>query len=77
MLRVRIVQIFKDLNITMGKYVLHSYFYSIDMDGVDIILGHSWMDSQQLLLLYKIILSCFDTKKTQITLRIFLLLSKK
>ena len=74
MLRVRIVQIFKYLNI---KYVLHSYFYSIDMDDVDIILGRSWMDSQQLLLLYKIILSCFDTKKTQITLRIFLLLSKK
>ena len=50
MLRVRIVQIFKYLKITMGKYVLHSYFYSIDMDDVDIILGHSWMDSQQLLL---------------------------
>jgi hypothetical protein len=39
------VQIFKDLKITMDKYVLHSYFHAIDMDDVDIILGYPWMDS--------------------------------
>jgi hypothetical protein len=39
------VQIFKDLKITMDKYVLHSYFYAIDMDDVDIVLGYPWMDS--------------------------------
>jgi hypothetical protein len=25
--------------------VLHSYFYAIDMDDVDIFLGYPWMDS--------------------------------
>jgi hypothetical protein len=39
------VQIFKDLKITMDKYVLHSYFHAIDMDDVDIVLGYPWMDS--------------------------------
>jgi hypothetical protein len=39
------IQIFKDLNITMDKYVLHSYFYAIDMDDVDIVLGYPWMES--------------------------------
>jgi hypothetical protein len=29
----------------MDKYVLHSYFYAIDMDDVDIIFGYPWMDS--------------------------------
>jgi hypothetical protein len=29
----------------MDKYVLHSYFHAIDMDGVDIVLGYPWMDS--------------------------------
>ena len=32
--------VFKDLNITMDKYVLHSYFHDIDMDEVYIILEH-------------------------------------
>jgi hypothetical protein len=31
-------QNFKDLNITMDKYVLHSNFHAIDRDDVDIIL---------------------------------------
>jgi hypothetical protein len=39
------VQIFKDLNITMDKYVLHSYFYVMDMDEVDIVLGYPWIES--------------------------------
>ena len=34
------VQFFKDLKITMDKYVLHSYFYAMDMDEVDIVLGY-------------------------------------
>jgi hypothetical protein len=29
----------------MGKNVLHSNFYAINMDDVDIILGYPWMDS--------------------------------
>jgi hypothetical protein len=37
------VQIFKDLKITMDKYVLHSNFCAIDMNDVDIILGYPWM----------------------------------
>jgi hypothetical protein len=37
-------QFFKYLNIIMDKYVLHSIFYAIDMDDVDIVLGYSWMD---------------------------------
>jgi hypothetical protein len=37
------VQIFKDLKITMGKYVLHSDFYAMDMDEVDIVLGYPWI----------------------------------
>jgi hypothetical protein len=39
------VQIFKDLNITMDKYVLHSNFYAMDMDEVDIVLGYPWIES--------------------------------
>jgi hypothetical protein len=39
------VQIFKYLKLSMDKYVLHSYFYAIDMDDVDIVLGYPWMDS--------------------------------
>jgi hypothetical protein len=37
------VQIFKDLKFTMTKYVLHSNFYPIDMDDLDIILGYPWI----------------------------------
>jgi hypothetical protein len=29
----------------MDKYVLHSYFYAIDMDEVDIVLGCPWIES--------------------------------
>jgi hypothetical protein len=39
------VQIFKDLKISMDKYVLHSYFYAMDMDEVDIVLGYPWIES--------------------------------
>jgi hypothetical protein len=39
------VQIFKDLKITMDKYVLHSNLYAMDMDEVDIVLGYPWMES--------------------------------
>jgi hypothetical protein len=39
------VQIFKDLKLSMDKYVLHSYFYAMDMDEVDIILGYPWIES--------------------------------
>jgi hypothetical protein len=38
------VQIFKDLNITMVKYALYSYFHAIDIDFVDVVLGYPWMD---------------------------------
>ena len=39
------VQVFKDLKVTMDKYVLHSNFFAIDMDDVDVVLGYPWMDS--------------------------------
>jgi hypothetical protein len=39
------VQIFKDLKITMDKYVLHSDFCAIDMNDVDVILGYPWMET--------------------------------
>jgi len=39
------IQNLKYLNITMNKYVLHSYFHSIDMNDVDVILGYPWMES--------------------------------
>jgi hypothetical protein len=39
------VQLFKDSKIIVEKYVLHSYFYAIDMDGVDIVLVYPWMHS--------------------------------
>jgi hypothetical protein len=39
------VQIFKDLKITMDKYVFHSDFYAMDMDEVDIVLGYPWIES--------------------------------
>ena len=28
----------------MDKYVLHSYFYVMDMDEVDIVLGYPWIE---------------------------------
>jgi hypothetical protein len=49
------VQIFKDLKLTMDKYVLHSYFHAIDMDDVDIILDIlGWNQLVQLILMCKI-----------------------
>jgi UDP-2,3-diacylglucosamine pyrophosphatase LpxH len=39
------IQFFTDLNLTMYKYVLQSYFHAIDMVDVDIVLGYPWMDS--------------------------------
>ena len=39
------VKIYKDLKISMDKYVLHSDFYASDMAVVDVILGHPWMES--------------------------------
>jgi hypothetical protein len=29
----------------MDKYVLHSYFYVMDMDAADIVLGYPWIES--------------------------------
>lgn len=39
------VQVFEDLKITMGNYVLHSNFQARDMDNMDIVLGYPWMKS--------------------------------
>jgi hypothetical protein len=39
------VQIFKDVKITMDKYMLHLDFHAKDMDDVNIVLGYPWMDS--------------------------------
>jgi len=39
------IQSFKDLKITMDKYVFHSDFYAMDMDEVDIVLGYPWLES--------------------------------
>jgi hypothetical protein len=38
------VHFFKDLKDSMDKYVLHSYFYVMDMDEVDIGLGYHWIE---------------------------------
>jgi hypothetical protein len=39
------VKIFKDGKLSMDKYVMHSYFYVMDMDEVDICLGYPWIES--------------------------------
>jgi hypothetical protein len=39
------IPVFKYLKITMDKCVLHSYFYAMDMDDVDIVLGYPWIES--------------------------------
>ena len=39
------VKIYKDLKISMDKYVLHSDFYASDMAKVDVVLGYPWMES--------------------------------
>lgn len=36
---------FKDMKLYMDKYVLHSYFYALDMEDMDVALGHHWMKS--------------------------------
>lgn len=38
------VQIFKDLKLTMDKYVLHFDFYDLDIEDVDVFLGYPLMD---------------------------------
>ena len=35
------VQVFKDVKVTMDKYVLH---YAINMDDVVVVSGYPWMD---------------------------------
>jgi hypothetical protein len=72
-------QIFKYLKLSMDKYVLHSYFYAIDMDEVDIVLGYPWMatigtininvENKFLKLWYK--------KKKMLHCMMYLLVSKK
>jgi hypothetical protein len=39
------VKIFKDLKLSIDKYVLHSDFYAMDMVEVDIVLGYPWIES--------------------------------
>ena len=39
------VQVYKDLKISMDKYVLHGDFYASDMDNMDVVLGYPWMES--------------------------------
>lgn len=39
------VQVYKDLKISMDKYVLHGDFYTSKMDNMDIVLRYSWMES--------------------------------
>ena len=38
------MQIFKNLKVSMGNYVLHSNFQAKDMDNVDMVLSYPWMD---------------------------------
>jgi len=38
------VQIYKDLKISMDKYVLHGDFYTSEMDNMDVVLGYPWME---------------------------------
>jgi hypothetical protein len=39
------VKNFKYLKLSMHKYVLHSDFYAMHMDEVDIFLGYPWIES--------------------------------
>jgi len=39
------VQIYKDLKLSMDKYVLHCDFYTSYMDNMDVVLGYPWMES--------------------------------
>ena len=38
------VQIYKDLKLSMDKYVFHGDFYASDMNNMDVILGYLWME---------------------------------
>jgi hypothetical protein len=40
-----IKKIFKDLKLSMDKYVLHSNFEDLDMGDEDIVLGYTWIES--------------------------------
>ena len=39
------VQIYKDLKLSMDKYVFHGDFYASEMDNIDVFLGYPWMES--------------------------------
>ena len=39
------VQIYKDLKLSMDKYVFHGDFYASEMDNIDVVLGYPWMES--------------------------------
>ena len=39
------VQVYKDLKISMDKYVWHGDFYTSEMDNMDVVLGYPWMES--------------------------------
>ena len=39
------IQVYKDLKISMDKYVLHGDFYTSEMDNMDVVLGYPWMES--------------------------------
>ena len=39
------VQVYKDLKISMDKYVLHGDFYTSEIDNMDVVLGYPWMES--------------------------------
>ena len=58
------VQVFKDLKVTMDKYVLHSNFYAIDMDDVDVVLRYpGWTQLVQLILMCKRGFGSFGKRK--------------
>jgi len=39
------VQIYKDLKLSMNKYVFHCDFYTSYMDYMDVVFGYPWMES--------------------------------
>ncbi|KAH9306538.1 hypothetical protein KI387_010942, partial [Taxus chinensis] len=39
------IQVFEDLKLSTDKYVLHSDFYALDMDGMDIVLRYPWLET--------------------------------
>ena len=46
------VRVYKDLKISMDKYVLHSNFNGSDMANVDVVLGYPWMESMGIIIIY-------------------------